>query len=404
MAAVTSTGGDQDGDLVVFDYVKFGLMSLYRRTGSDGRQRLISRLIGDGVLRSGVRPSAPLRFSITARLDGGIEVTATVVLHVREIDDGLFITGGSTVETNLQSVLRQRHSIPQSAIGLDGKRNFSKPTAELGTEDVEAQIQAIGKIVDTLCDTITSSLPGCEQVEGTIWLRGGEVCHDLACPNAEDVVRASCKVPPKGSRTSWQRDYDCTTGAGRSPTWHFTTLKRGPISKGYLKAPGLPRTEVSCPHRDAIFHCTGERKRVPLGGKGAVELSWDLYISAGELCCTLLDHVREVARGGRTIDQLLTLLDPIKAIAERVPVGSGYRPSAAAADDARRVLNGILSDGLVHLKGLRKGTKVRDAVDALRVPGGPLVQGASPGICCLAPEYGMAAPDWNGEYPFRMRG
>lgn len=379
-------------------------MSRYRHAGPDGRQCLISELIAAGVLRPGVRASAPLKFAVTARLDGGIEATATVVLHVREIDDGLVITSGSTVETNLQSVLRQRHSIPQSAIGLDGKRNFCKPTAELGTEDVEAQFQAIRQIVDILRETIESSLPGCRQMEGAMWLRGGEVCHDLACPNAEDVVRASCKVPPKGSRRSWHQEYGSTIGAGRSPTWHFVTLKRGPINKGYLKAPGLPRTEVSCPHRDAIFHCTGERKRVSFGGDGAVELAQDLYNSAGELCCTLLDHVREVARGTRTMHDLLTLLDPIKAISERAPVGNGYRPSAAAADDARRVPNGILSDGIVHLKGLREGTKVRDAVDALRALSGPLVQGASPGICCLAPEYGMAAPDWNGEYPFTLRG
>jgi hypothetical protein len=393
------------GDLVLFDHIVFSLMLRFMGTGNDARRQLALGLKAAGLLRPNQKLTAPLQLSIEVQLEEGVPATATAVLYVRELNDGVVIGGASTVDMNPQYVVRALHRIPKERVGLDGKRNFSKPTSECDTGDLKLQFDAIHAVVEKLENGIGSSLAGSELVEGYIQIRQAEVCHDSAYVNAEDVVRASGRVPPMGSRETSQREYACTTGAGRSPSWRVQTRKRGPTWKGYLKAPGLARTELSAGHRDAVVDCMGGRTQEPFGPDGAVQLAIDFYNRAGELCCEALDHVRQVANsGGRTLHDLLVALDPLKAIGDRDRVGNGYRPSERSAAEARRILNGLLTEGIAYATGLRKGTKVRDTLEELAVPGGPLVRGASQGIFCLAPEYGMAVPGWQGQFPLVLRG
>ena len=390
-------------DLVLFDLIEYSPMLRFSHTGAHARRRLISGLKSAGLLRSSHNPAAPLRLTIDVPVRGGTIAKGKAVLHLFEIDGGLVIGSASSVTMNLQKVVRARHGIPDTLVGLDGSRNFSKPTAECDVSDLEVQLETMGRCIDILRAAIISSLPGCEVAEERMLLRKAEVCHDLACSNAEDMARATCRVPPAGTRVGSQCDYPFTTETGRSPTWHFTTRKRGPVRKGYAKLRWLLRTELSCLHRDAIVLCEGFRHEAPFSFDGAVDLALEFYNAGGELCCLALDHVRQVAIGARTMHELLSALDGIRSIAERQRVGDGYCPSEQAAAEAQRVLAAILSDGIVHARGLRKGTKVRDELEKLIAPGGPLVRGASPGVYCLASDYGLALPGGTGSArEFRM--
>lgn len=381
-----------DGDLALFDPVEYGLLLRLQQTGSSARARLIAGLQAAGLLRSGHPRVGPLRLTIEVPIRDDAITKAKAVLHLTELEDGLVITSGSSIKMNLQQALRARHRIPDSVVALNGDRNFSKPTAECDQSDLEVQLEAIGRCVDLLLRAILGSLPGCVIAEDQLLLRKAEVGHDLICRNAEDVTRATCRVPLAGSRLASHTDYRFTVEAGGSPTWHFTDRKRGPMRKGYAKLRGLLRTELSCLHRDAVVWCVGHRRHAAFSFNGAVELALDFYHAAGKLCCDALDHVRAVSLGGRTMQELLVQMDGFRAIAERRRTGDGYTPSVDAAADAQRVLNALLSDGIVHAKGLRKGTKVRDELERLVAPGGPLVRGATPGVYCLAPEYGLALP------------
>lgn len=392
-------------DLALLDHLTYTVTARYKVLGGDPIRRLASGLQAQGLLRTSYRPGAPLRLRIKVQLERGVVATATVVLYVQEINGGLVIGSASTLKTNLQHVVRARYGIPDAVIGLDGKRNFSKATAECSLSDLELQFVAIEELFRALLAAIRASLPDSRQVDGFVKFRRAEVCHDSAYANAEDIARATCRVPPRGSRETSQREYACTTGAGRTPTWRVVTKKRGPAWKGYVKAPGLLRTEFTCDHRDAVFHCMGERTQAPFSPDGAVQLAIDFYNKGGEQLCEALDHVRKVAEGGRyTLHDLLVRLDVLKAVADRDRVGNGYRPSERAAADAQRILIGLLSEGIAYATGLRKGTKVRDILEELAAPGGPLVRGATLGIFCLAPEYGMAVPGWKGEFPLVLRG
>lgn len=407
------TGNTSDDDLVLFDVIAFRIFHRRKGTGCNARKRLILATLGSGLLRSDPGLTGPLKLHVKTDVRAGIIATMKVNLYARDLEDGVIFTSGSTASMNLQHVVRAKHQTPSSHIGLDRQRNFSKPTAECDDDDLALQFDAIYLCIEMLIETISASLPGSIDVEGRLLLRNGEVCHDLACTNAEEIARATCRVPPSGSRESWQREYACTEGSGRSPTWHVAKTKRGPVMKGYVKAAWLPRlaepvyllrTEASCPTYDAVVKLMGERISAPFSAAGAVDLAWSFYNAAGALCCEALDHVREVAAGMQTVEELLIALDPIKAIAERDRIGDGYRPNDRTAAAARRILQGLLRDGLVHAVGLRKGTKVRDALEALAMHGGPLVRGASPGIYCLAARYGLALPRWQGQFPLVLRG
>ena len=320
--------------------------------------------------------------------------TGKAVLHLTEVEDGLVITSGSAVTMNLQRALRARHRIPENIVALNGDRNFSKPTAECDQSDLEVQLEAVGRCIDRVRGAILACFPRCVVAEEQMRLRKAEVGYDLACQNAENVARATCRVPVAGSRLASHADYRFTVEAGQSPTWHCTHRKRGPVRKGYAKLRRLLRTELSCLHRDAVVWCLGQRTEGAFSFNGAVELALQFYHAAGELCCDALDHVRAVSLGGRTMQELLQQMNSIRAIAEQQRTGGGYTPSAKTAAEAQTMLNALLTDGIAHAKGLRKGTKVRDELERLR-SAGVLVHGATQGVYCLAPEYGLALPGWS---------
>ncbi|WP_150131826.1 hypothetical protein [Sphingomonas carotinifaciens] len=384
--------------MILFDGIQFTVMERRMNTGPGARQRLANGLMASGHLRSLPPAGRPWKVAISLNTEPGVIAKATAVLHVKELDDGIILTSGSTLEMNLQAIVRNRHRIPDTSIGLDGKRNFSKPTAECDENDLEAQLYAIACCADALGAAISGALPGSSRVEGELRLRRGEVCHDLVCDDAFEITRATCRVPPRGSRESWHREYACTIGTSHSPTWHFAQSRRGPEMKGYVKVatPSLVMKRIECrvPHRDAMVKCLGGALVSSFDGVGARELAYAFYEAAGTLCCEALDHVRDVAKGRRTAEELRAALASLIAIADGQRVGAGYRPSELAARLARDILRGLLSDGMVNVKGLRKGTKVRDTLDALTRSGGPLVQGATPSIFCIAPEYGLAVPGW----------
>lgn len=346
------------GDLALLDLIEYSFMLRLKNTGARARCLLVAGLRAAGLLRTSHNAVTPLRLGIDVTIRDGAIATGKAALHLCELDDGLVITSASSVTMNLQRVVRDRHRTPAELTGLDGGRNFSKPTAECDASDLEVQLEAIGRCIEKLRAAILVSLPGCIVVEERMLLRKGEVCHDLACPNAEDIARATCRVPAAGSRFASHRDYPFTVEAGRSPTWHFTTRKRGPVRKGYAKTRRLLRTELSCLHRDAIVLCLGERSEATFSGEGAVRLALDFYHAGGELCCEALDHVREVALGARTKHDLLAKLDGLQAIALRRRIGTGYRPSEKAAAEAQRVVNAILSDGIVHATSLAQDARL----------------------------------------------
>jgi len=381
-----------DDDLVLFDMIEMSFMLRLRRAEPHPFAQLRTGLKSAGMLKSGRGLASPLRLNIDVPIRDGAIARGKAILHVSELPGGLVITSASSVKMNLQKVLRGRHRIPQDLVALNGDRNFSKPTVDCDQSDLEVQLEAIGRCVDTLRRAIIASLPGCIVAEEQMLLRKAEVCHDLACANADDVARATCRVPVAGSRYASQTEYPFTVEAGRSPTWHFSTCKRGPVRKGYAKRRTLLRTELSCPHRDAVVSCLGQRSAAGFDFDGVVMLALEFYHKAGEMCCEALDHVRAVSTSARPMHELLGELDGLRAIAERRRMPGAYTPSEGAARDAQRVLNAILGEGIVHSHGLRRGTKVRDELERLAAPGGLLVHGASPGVYCLSTAFGLALP------------
>ena len=383
-----TVSGEESGDLVLFDRVAFGFMLRLADTGPEACARMARHFRKTGLGRQVTTPSGPLSARLTVPLEAGIVARATVALHGDDLEGGVLLSSGSTIEMNLQDVVRQRHGVPNDRVGFDRKRNFSVATENCDDHDVELQFAAIANCIDRLRTEIASALPGAVEVESRLWLRVAEVCHDLACDNPDDVARTTCKIPPAGSRQSWDSHWDCTFGAGRSATWHFVTQKNGPVRKGYAKAPGLLRTEVSCGRREAVVACLQERTFADLTGEGGRQLAEAFYDAAGEICCTMLDHVKEVMSAGKTMLNLLDELAPLKAVASGERTGRGYTPGFLARREANRIYEALVQDGIAHAAGLRKGTKVRDILDELAHPGGPLVRGATNGIFCIAPAFG----------------
>jgi|GEM_PF-6625061 len=392
-----------NGDLALFDMIEAGVMLRVRFDSPHARMELIAGLTAAGMIRGAQRPAGPLRLLIAVPIRNDATAQAKVVLHVSEIVGGLIITSASSVRMNLQQALRARHRIAPTLVGLGGDRNFSKPTAECDQSDLEVQLEAIGRCIDALRHAVVASLPGCDVSETRLQIRKGEICHDLSCSNAEDIARATARAPAAGSRFASQTEYPLTFGGGRSPTWHFSTHKRGPVRKGYAKLARLLRTELSCLHHDAVVQCVGQRSEADVSFDGAVALALEFYHAAGELCCEVLDHVRTVSVGARTMHDLLAELENLRAIAQRQRTAGGYTPSLEAAQEAQRVLNSLLGEGIVHARGLRKGTKVRDELERLVACDGPLVRGASPGVYCLSPNYGLALTGGN-DGPTRKAG
>lgn len=389
-------GDEGAGDLVVFDGVRFTFSAHFEGLGRDSCARLMraaSKVCGKRLF---VKSNGPLRFQLDLAVEPNVVARPTYTLHAYDTDDGLILTGGSSIELNLLLPLRQKYGVIDSVIGLDRKRNFCKPTAEMDESDVVSQLACIGASVDGLLDLVAGLSATATLVSGQATLSAAEVCHDLATESAEEIVRATCRIPMAGTRSSWQQTFDCSTGQGRMPTWHFATRKNGPVLKGYLKAPGLPRTECSCLKREQVVACVGRRSNAPLSADGLKDLAEEFYLAAGELCCAALDHVRDVARGYRSQVELRRELEPLHFIAEGQRVSGGYTPNEAAQRTAERILNELYEDGLAIAVGLRKGTKVRDVLELLVKPGGPLVRGATNGIYCVSPAFGAGASKAGG--------
>lgn len=176
-----------EGDLVVFDLASFTVAARYRNTGPEACAAIASMVRRNSPARSVVYSNGPLRFPLEAPLECGIVARGMCNLHGHDIEDGFVLTGGSTIEMNLQAVLRDKHGIPNSVVGLDRKRNFTKPTAECDESDVALQLAAISALVDRSRELIHAALPGCVEVDGKISLRATEAA---ACLNVSPKTLA----------------------------------------------------------------------------------------------------------------------------------------------------------------------------------------------------------------------
>lgn len=386
----------KDGDLVVIDQVEVGVHLAYSGAGPHPVDHMYASLQARGVLITRRRDRDKGRLALTLPVvddDGVVLGEASAELYVEHQEAGtLTVRSRSAVRFNLQLPLRRHLGLSDQFVGFDRKHNFVGPTADLGDDALAFQIEFACHGIEQLGELIAASVPhGAARRRGEMWLRKAEVCHDLACGDPIMVSRAASHAAMAGTRIGNHDCYRAGKGTGPVPVAHWRSKARGEIIKIYPKTNDLLRIEVSCHPRDSVASCCGNRRMVGFDAAGMEDLLIEFYEQAGHTCCAALDHVRAMVGSTKSPADLHHALQPLFAVSRRERAGSGYTPNAAAAAAADRFYNALISDGIVSAIGHRKGTKVRDILESLTGPHGPLCRGGANGIYCLKPEYGRAA-------------
>jgi len=382
--------------LCLFDQVKIGfsgrISGLTAADLADVRQHLDQTGVLDRK-RSRRNPRCIVLDVPIITNDGEVVGHTTVELWLEQIDPRTMqITSRSTISTNLVVPLRALLGIQPTDVSLDGKLNYIGPTAEQSCDTLNLQFDLAHHAVEAVCEAIGEVLPACAEVHDPIcWLRAIELHHDLNCDDALKVTRAVCHTAMAGSRLGEHDSYRSGKSRARVPVAHWRATRTGEVVKVYPKTYRLARVEVGCRDRESIAKCCGERRTAEFSGAGIAELLYAFYEKAAPTVTLALDHVQRAALGKRSPMECMLALQPLLQLGRRERSGTNYTPSAAVAAAAQHAGEELLSDGVCHIRGHRKGSKLREVLDTLTEGNGPLMRGAQGTIYCLRPEFGRAA-------------
>lgn len=389
-------GVADDGDLVLFDRVELGLHLQFLSVGERCEEIFRERLSRHASYRRHQRnrEKGCVSFRVPVKGEGGYELgIVEAELFTQGRSDGVFIiTSRSSVRFNLTTSLRTILGTPAGLRGLDGSINVLGATG--GFEEIVLTEQhAIAQaVIEQVRQIISSGLPASAQLRHSeMWLRGAEVYHDLECVDPMSVTHAAMHAAVGGMGLGQHDFYRTGVATGPVPVVHWRDKAKGEIVKIYPKTENLLRVELSCSTRDSIASVVGSRTRPAFDGEGMSTLFQEFYESAGAACCTALDFVRTLRVSTSTPADLTTALAPLLAISRRERGGYGYRPNEITAQEAGRIYNELVRSGVVSTRGLRKGMKVREALEMLSAPEGPLRRGRRRGSYSLRPELGHAA-------------
>jgi hypothetical protein len=266
--------------------------------------------------------------------------------------------------------------------GLDGKENVVGPTVNWSPQALQEQIAIIATAIDTVVDGLLRHLPeGTHSEDDVLRLKSVEFTRDR---EVLDAITATFRAAPlhfpgeKSRRLDIRESSHDVTEAAPSVRWRFADVPA--FLKVYPKRADLLRFEISCLSRRAVARLTG-RRREEVGGAGASILLHEFCSLAAELLDDLEAPV--LAASG-------SILDPVEVVEQ---LSRLVRPDRSAASgtpsqwsqnrECRRAFSHLLLGGSFDAKGARLGTTLRNRLEELAAPGGPLIRGSRPTIYLL---------------------
>jgi len=339
-----------------------------------------------------VRNGTAFCLKVTVPVRAGLLAEAKVKIWLPPIQGGLSVR--FDMHTNGHSIVRQRYKIAGSVKGAGGATNFALPSAEYTVDDLQLQFDAIAAIATAIRDAIGAPFPDAVIHDDQFKIVSAELCLDIPCDDPQAALRMDRLVPQAGTKTVTHAVFVESSESGRKLCNKERTRTNGVELRAYEKWFKHVRVEAQAPNVTAVGELLppGVRNDAPLTPEGIRELLIAFYNAAGQLCCSRKDHfVRASAAQGDIVD-LIIALQPLMRIVMREPLDGGYRPREEAAQAARKLLVDLLTSGLTHAVGLPKGTQVRQVLEGLAVPGGPLARKDHTTIFCLSPDYAYAVP------------
>ncbi len=329
---------------------------------------------------------------VTVPMRDGLCAEAKVKVWLNAIQGGLSVR--SDMQMNGHAILRQRHGIAGNVKGAGGAINFALPSTAYTVDDLELQIDAMVAIIMAIREAINASFPDAVIHDDQLKIVSAEVCLDVPCVDPQSALRMDRLVPQAGTKTVTHAVFVAASESGRKLCNKERTRTNGIELRAYEKWSKHVRVEAQAPNANAVGELlpAGVSNYAPLTRDGIRNLLITFYNAAGELCCSRKDHfVRASAARGDIVD-LIIALQPLMRIVTREPADGGYRPREEAAQAARKLLVDLLTSGLTHAVRLPKGTQVRQVLEGLAVPGGPLTRKDHTTVFCLSPDYAYAVP------------
>lgn len=379
-----------EGDQPMFDQLRQRLRVVIETSVTRPDEAVARHLENTFHVKEQSRGGSVMRLIVHAPVRDGLLAEAKVQLWLDRLLGGLSVR--AEVQMNGHDILRHRYGIEGSVKGAAGATNFALPSVQYEPDDLQLQLDAFAAVDIAIRDAILAPLPDGTVREARVKIVAGELCLDLACDDPQDALRKDRLAPQPGTRTVTHTVFATSTESGRKLCNKERVRTHGPLLIAYEKWVGHVRVESKAPTAAAVNDVLGPdiQNDAPLTLEGVFQLLLAFYISAGEACCERKDHFVRASRSQRTILDLIIALMPLLRVAMREPADGGYRPREDAASIAKRVLCDLLTSGITHAVGVLKGTRVRQILEDLAAPGGPLTRKDRSTIFCLSAEYAYA--------------
>ncbi len=390
-SATTQNGAPITYDQPSFDQVKQRIQLVIETSVVKPTEAFSNYLGAIWQIKERARGGTMMRVYATAPVRDGLYAQAKVQLWLDPLLGGFAVR--ADVQMNGHDIVRQRYGIDASIKGAGGATNFALPSAEYTPDDLQLQLDALVEIPMAIVAAIVASIPDAIVRDGRSKIVAGEVCLDVPCDDPQLALRKDRITPRAGTTTVTHTTFASSTESGRKLCNKERTHSHGPESIAYEKWRKHVRVEERAHGVVAVVALLGSTvaNEVPLTREDLYGLLVAFYNAAGEPCCDRKDHFVRASESQRTIVDLIVALLPLFRIAVRDPTEGGYRPRAEAGAIARRVLIDLLTSGIAHAVGVPKGTQVRQVLEELAAPGGPLVRGNQTTIFCLSSDYAYAA-------------
>lgn len=362
------------------DLLEFGIEALLVLPPSE-IARIAKRIDQQGFMRKGAKAKQAGHHAVLdvpVPLESGASYDVRVELFFEPAGDNrIRLSNRSSIRLNGLRLLRALLDMRDWPIGLDGQDNLAGPTSEHEAGLVDELLIVVGELVERAVDAIRAVMPKRYEVEDECMrLRKAELTHDLACADPTGVTLALGQSSFCGAIATMHDVYrqGMTSGAG-FPVMKYRLSKSGIDLKVYGKTYELLRHEVSCLRRRSVVAITGA-ERDEIGGDTACKLVRSFVNGAAPLLAELLEHVQQVST--RRVSPA-TLLVELAPLVELILANDKWSVEAEAA------WNAFVLTGFYDAKGKRKGTKLRDVLEALTGPDGPLQHGARQTVYHLHP-------------------
>ena len=313
-------------------------------------------------------------------------VTAILYLSPGGGGEGFIIGAKSSINLNPMDMLRRDLGLPDLR-GLDGAQNLIGPHPADAIPLLSRQLSLVEQAIEVVGSILSNALGDGDARSDILRLRTAEACRDIGSPDAIGLVRRLQRSVLAGTL---YRAADCYRQGALDeagvPTVRWWPNKLAPVRKAYAKQAGLVRAEVTCRNRDSVVDFLGTPPAGTFEGAEALRQLVLFTLAAEPVLDVVAQHLHQVEGQSRSLASLFLDLLPLADLSAGRRSGPGAPPDKRSQAIARAALDALVTDGAFLATNLPKSGAVRQVLERLTEPDGPLVRRGKRAIYAVRPE------------------